>query len=70
MILHIITFRKIYPNILNSESKFICSELIASAFYKITGINFSKLSSVGYVTPGDIADFAKTSENAEIVFKS
>ena len=70
MILHLITFRLFRPGWLNIKSRFICSELIATDFYKIAGITFGKYTASGFVTPSDIAKEARTNERLEIVMSN
>ncbi len=67
MIIHLMTFRRFYPKWLRSATRFTCSELIASAFYKEADFKFSKYTECGYVTPADIAKTAKEKDNVEIV---
>lgn len=67
MILHIITFRHFRPKWLNIKSRFICSELIAAAFYEIAGVGFGKHTASGYITPADIGFVAQGREKLEIV---
>jgi len=67
MVLHFLSFRKFYPEWLKAQNKFICSELIAKAFYDIAGVEFSKYTAGGYVTPADIASSAKEKESIEII---
>ena len=67
MILHLLTFRAFRPGWLNIKSRFICSELIDTAFNEIAGIAFGKYTATGYVTPADIGNAAETSKELEIV---
>jgi signal peptidase I len=70
MILHLITFRRFRPGWLNIKSRFICSELIDTAFNEIAGITFGKHTATGYVTPADISIAAETKEELEIVMSN
>ena len=70
MVLHLLTFRILKPGWLNIKTRFICSELIATAFNEIAGITFGKYTASGYVTPGDIAKAAYTGEKMEIVMSN
>ncbi|RKY31353.1 MAG: hypothetical protein DRP68_05080 [Candidatus Omnitrophota bacterium] len=70
MVLHLLTFRILKPSWLNIKTRFICSELIATAFNEIAGITFGKYTASGYVTPADIAREAQTNEKIEIVMSN
>jgi hypothetical protein len=70
MILHLITFRAFKPRWLNIKSRFICSELIATAFYEIANIAFGKHTASGYITPADIGIAAQTNKKLEIVMSN
>ena len=70
MILHLLSFRKFKPRWLNIKTRFICSELIDTAFNEIAGIAFGKHSATGYVTPADIGMIAETKEELEIVMSN
>ena len=67
MILHLITCRTFKPRWLDIKSRFICSELIDTAFHEIAGIAFGKHTATGYVTPADIGATAQANEKIEIV---
>lgn len=67
MVLHLLSFRKWYPGWLNVKSRFICSELIAEAFKKVAGFEFSRFTAAGYVTPADIGSCALSKEEVEFV---
>jgi cell wall-associated NlpC family hydrolase len=70
MILHLLTFRILKPGWLNIKTRFICSELIATAFNEIAGISFGKYTASGYVTPSDIAKATIEQEKMEIVMSN
>jgi len=70
IILHLLTFRTFKPGWLNIKSRFICSELIATAFNEIAGVTFGKYTASGYVTPADIGQTAQTNEKMEIVMSN
>lgn len=70
MILHLLTFRRFRPGWLNIKSRFICSEMIDTAFNEIAGIAFGKHTATGYVTPADIGIAAETKEELEIVMSN
>jgi len=70
MVLHLLTFRILKPSWLNIKTRFICSELIATAFNEIAGITFGKYTASGYVTPADGAREAQTNEKIEIVMSN
>ena len=67
MILHLLSFRKFKPRWVNVKTRFICSELIDTAFNEIAGIAFGKHAATGYVTPADIGATAQTNQKIEIV---
>lgn len=69
-ILHLITFRTFKPRWLNIKSRFICSELVETAFNEIAGIDFGKHTATGYITPADIGITAETKEELEIVMSN
>lgn len=70
MLLHLLTFHYYHPKLLKHKNRFICSKLISDAFYKEAGVEFSKHTPAGYVTPGDIAETAKRKNNVEIVMSN
>jgi hypothetical protein len=70
MILHLLTFRAFKPGWLNIKSRFICSELIATAFNEIAGVSFGKYTASGYVTPADIGQAALDNEKLEIIMSN
>lgn len=67
MVLHLLSFRKFYPKWLNSKNRFVCSELVAEAFYREAGVEFSKFTVGRYVTPADIAFSAERREDMELI---
>ena len=70
MILHLITFRIFKPRWVNIKSRFICSELIDTAFNEIAGIVFGVHTATGYITPADIGIAAETKEKIEIIMSN